>query len=320
MLLIIWALMGISAVLPMWAAIIKATRQLGDSNVQGRLFGILESGRSLVPMLYCFGVIALFNFALTKVGTEEKALNFGIVALCCLMFFSALLIWVAFKPEKREAASLKEQATVVKWSEIKFVLRLPGVWLLALIIFSSYLVYICLSFITPYTTEIYGASTSTAAVLATIRTYGIGIFGAMIAGFIADKAGSTTKVIAISFVLIAGLLMSFFLAPVDKGFLWLVIVLMLLVAFVVFIPRGIYFAVIDEIGIPIKYTGAAVGVASFIGYSPDMFAYAVVGNWLDRYPGISGFHHAFVFMAGVSLAGFVFAAMLYRHIKKKAAE
>ncbi len=314
--LVIWACMGITAVLPMWAAIIKATRRLGDSDVQNRLFGVLESGRSAIPMIYCIGVVAIFNLVVAKSGSEIIGLNVGIISFCILMFISAVLIWIAYKPSEGESKTLKGGTTAVSWSEVKMVIKLPGVWLLAGIIFSSYLVYISLSYITPYTTEIYGASTGTAAILSAIRTYGIGIFGALIAGMIADKAGSTTKVIAVSFVLIAAGLMSFFIAPVGHQYLWIAVIIMLVVAFIIFIPRGIYFAIIDEIGIPVKYTGAAVGVASFIGYSPDMFAYSVIGSWLDSHPGIEGFHRAFIFMSAVSLAGFILSIIAFKYIKK----
>lgn len=314
--LVLWACMGITAVLPMWAAIIKATRRLGDSDVQNRLFGVLESGRSAIPMLYCLGVVAIFNAVVARSGSEVIGLNVGIVSFCSLMFVSAILIWIAYKPKKGESKTLKGETTAVGWSDVKKVIKLPGVWLLAGIIFSSYLVYISLSYITPYTTDIYGASTSTAAVLSAIRTYGIGIFGALIAGFIADKAGSTTKVIAVSFVLIAAGLMSFFVAPVGSRYLWVAIIIMMTVAFIIFIPRGIYFAIIDEIGIPVKYTGAAVGVASFIGFSPDMFAYSIIGSWLDNNPGIEGYHKAFMFMAAVSLLGFIFSIIAFKYIKK----
>lgn len=314
--LVLWACMGITAVLPMWAAIIKATRRLGDSNAQNRLFGVLESGRSAIPMLYCLGVVAIFDVVIAKSGSEVIGLNVGIISFCALMFVSAVLIWIAYKPREGESKTLKGGTTAVGWTDVKKVIKLPGVWLIAGIIFSSYLVYISLSYITPYTTDIYGASTSTAAVLAVIRTYGIGIFGALIAGFIADKAGSTTKVIAVSFVLIAAGLMSFFIVPVGNRYLWVAIIIMMTVAFIIFIPRGIYFAIIDEIGIPVKYTGAAVGVASFIGFSPDMFAYSIIGSWLDNNPGIEGYHKAFMFMAAISLLGFIFSIIAYKYIKK----
>ena len=314
--LVLWACMGITAVLPMWAAIIKATRRLGDSNAQNRLFGVLESGRSAIPMLYCLGVVAIFDVVIAKSGSEVIGLSVGIISFCALMFVSAVLIWIAYKPREGESKTLKGGTTAVGWTDVKKVIKLPGVWLIAGIIFSSYLVYISLSYITPYTTDIYGASTSTAAVLAVIRTYGIGIFGALIAGFIADKAGSTTKVIAVSFVLIAAGLMSFFIVPVGNRYLWVAIIIIMTVAFIIFIPRGIYFAIIDEIGIPVKYTGAAVGVASFIGFSPDMFAYSLIGSWLDNNPGIEGYHKAFMFMAAISLLGFIFSIIAYKYIKK----
>lgn len=88
--LVLWACMGITAVLPMWAAIIKATRRLGDSNAQNRLFGVLESGRSAIPMLYCLGVVAIFDVVIAKSGSEVIGLNVGIISFCALMFVSAV--------------------------------------------------------------------------------------------------------------------------------------------------------------------------------------------------------------------------------------
>ena len=44
-------------------------------------------------------------------------------------------------------------------------------------------------------------------------------------------------------------------------------------------------------------TGAASGLISVLGYAPDTFAYSVMGNWLDKYPGAQGYHYIFIMSA-----------------------
>ena len=51
---IIFILMGISTIITYWSAAIKATRLLGDSSEQGRLFGWQEGLRGLLNALLVF--------------------------------------------------------------------------------------------------------------------------------------------------------------------------------------------------------------------------------------------------------------------------
>ena len=58
--------------------------------------------------------------------------------------------------------------------------------------------------------------------------------------------------------------------------------------------RGIYFAVMEEARIPLISTGAAVGIISIIGFTPDVFMGPLMGFLLDKYPGAPG--HQYVFL------------------------
>lgn len=53
--LLIHILWGITTSLIFWAAMLKATRMAGGSEIQGKLFGILEGGRGLLPMIWGMG-------------------------------------------------------------------------------------------------------------------------------------------------------------------------------------------------------------------------------------------------------------------------
>lgn len=85
---------------------------------------------------------------------------------------------------------------------------------------------------------------------------------------------------------------------------------------VVFSMRAIYFASMDEIQVPREITGSAMSIGSFIGYLPGAFMYAVYGNILDRFAGLSGYRIVFLMMAVFGVCGFLLSTYIIRTIKK----
>lgn len=306
MLILIHVIWAITTSLTYWSAMIKAVSQLGDSKEQGRLYGIFEGGRGLLPIIYGFMILALFN----KMGASQVALKTVINVYAIISVAGGIITLLFFKDSKNTEDSNP------LLSDIVAVIKMPQVWLLAIIIFSSYVQYIAMGYITPYFTEIFKASVSLAAALGLIRIYALAVGAGPFAGFMADKIGSSTKVLFGAFIMIILSLVPFLIIPGDPKFIWLVIAAMVVLGTGVFITRGIYFAAIDEINVPIKYAGAAIGFASFIGFLPEAFVYTLVGNWLDKNPGISGYKIMFTFMIIVSVIGFVACGLLLKNIKK----
>ena len=65
----------------------------------------------------------------------------------------------------------------------------------------------------------------------------------------------------------------------------------------VYALRGIYFALLEESSTPTYLTGAAVGMISLVGYTPEIF-FAPIGNRIiDANPGVVGFQNYFWFLA-----------------------
>ena len=61
--LILWGFFGITSILLFWAALIRATRDWGGHDRQGRAFGLLDGGRGLLAaILASLGVLS-FSFA-----------------------------------------------------------------------------------------------------------------------------------------------------------------------------------------------------------------------------------------------------------------
>lgn len=79
--------------------------------------------------------------------------------------------------------------------------------------------------------------------------------------------------------------------------------------------RGIYFATLSEVGIPLALNGVATGVVSFICYLPDVYFAKVAGIWLDNY-GNRGYDFIWYWTIGCGVLGIVTAIITTRYAKK----
>lgn len=80
----------------------------------------------------------------------------------------------------------------------------------------------------------------------------------------------------------------------------------------IFALRGIYFALLEDNRTPVRYTGAAVGMVSFIGYSPDVFFGPISGRIIDAAPGLPGYQNYYLFLATTAICGLLVVAWLLR--------
>lgn len=68
---------------------------------------------------------------------------------------------------------------------------------------------------------------------------------------------------------------------------------------------GIYFSLLTEGGVPLKVSGLAIGIASTLGYLPEVIAPIVAGNILDTFAGAKGYHIYFGIMIAMAVIGFI---------------
>lgn len=313
--LIIYSLWAIFVSFTFWSAMNKSIRCSGTSEEQGRLFGLIEGARGLFPMMYGFVILAAFNY----LGAGIVGMTWTIRIYSGLCIAGAILTWMFLGKneeikEEKTAEDKIEKRSVIK--DTITVLRYPSVWLISLIIFSSYVCYSAQSYLSPYLSEIFLATPTLVAALGLIRTYGLAIGGGPLGGVASDKFKSTTKILNISFIIILFAIILFLIIPGNPNFLWAVTSAMLLMGFFVFVTRGIYFATIDEMNIPRELSGAAIGFVSFIGFIPDAFIYTLFGSWMDKYPGIPGYKIMFTFLAVFAAIGFIATVALLYLIKK----
>ena len=305
---IIFVLMGVSTIITYWSACIKATRMLGTEEEQGRLFGLQEGLRGVLNAVLVFGMTAAFS----AFADEVKGASAAIKVCSVVVIIIGILNFIFIEDTKKEENS--ESLIEVTKGMFKALL-IPRVWLLVAIVFTAYSMYGLIGYVSIFAQEFYGLSAASAATLGGIR-YLIQGFGGIIGGFIADKLKSRFKVIILGCI---GLALSFgalIFIPENGALCSAVIVDFFIGLFFIYAVRSQYFAVHDDAGIPVHMSGRVSGIASCLGYMPDLFLYTLVGSWMDNY-GRTGYNMTWAYAIGCAIVCIIITFALSRIVKKQ---
>jgi len=299
--LFIYGFWGFTTICLFWAAMIRATRDWGGNEFQGRAFGWLEGGRGSVAAL--LATLAFFMFS--RDGNFRSVILFTSVVTCVCGY----LVWVFVpgRPSERTRTSFKETR-----EGIISLLRLPKIWLLSLIIICAYAGYKITDDFSLFAREVLGLSESNAAGVGTAALW-LRAFIAILAGYLADRYRKTGIIIfGFAITSIGALLFGF---RILDGVIPLILLNLALTAAGIYGVRALYFAVLKEAGIPHFLTGTAVGIVSFAGFVPEIFMGPWMGYLLDRSPGPDGHAHVFLLLSAFSIIGFVAGLLFYKNHK-----
>ncbi len=303
---LLYAVWGISTACIFWSAMIKATRKLAASEEQGRAFGILEGGRNSVDMVTATIFLSIFAFR----GGDSSALSETILLLALILLFLAVLVWTVMKEDRAPEEEAKEERSKHSIKEIIEVMKLPIVWLLAIIILAAYSGLWGAIYFTPYATEVFSLSAVLGGAIGTGKLW-LAFLAAIAAGFIADRMGNAKAVLG-AFILMTFGFLVFGLVPGAPSLVPLLLINVAAITIAVYALRGIYFSLLEQGGIPVAATGMATGIISVIGYTPDIFMPTLGGVILDAYPGSDGYQRLFLLVAALSFLGMIAAYIVYR--------
>lgn len=304
---IIFVLMGVSTIITYWSACIKATRMLGTEDEQGRLFGLQEGLRGILNAVLVFGMTAAFTHFTNEVAGASAAIK--VCSIVVIIIGILNFIFIEDTKKEEDAESLAE----VTKGMFKALL-IPRVWLLVAIIFAAYSVYGLIGYVSIFAQKFYGMTAATAATLGGIR-YLVQGLGGIVGGFIADKVKSRFKVIIGGCIGLAASFGLFILLPSKASLYGAVIANFFVGLFFIYAVRSQYFAVHDDAGIPLNMSGRVSGIASCLGYMPDLFMYTLVGGWMDNY-GRTGYNMTWAYAVVASLLCVVVTFILSRIVKK----
>ncbi|NNC82318.1 MAG: MFS transporter, partial [Flavobacteriales bacterium] len=298
----VYGFWGLTTIFLFWASLMRTTRLIGGEHSQGLSFGLLDGGRGAVAAIIGLIAVGMLSYFLPEdvesadIAQRTAAFQKVILFFCCLVFLTSLLVFFVLRRLSGVEGVAIDSLT---WSEIKGVMSLPAVWLQALIILCAYSGYRVADDISLMAKDVLDYDEVQAAGIGTLSLW-LRPVAAIIAGILADRI-STSKMVLWSFtlMLLGGLAIAF--GPVEQHDTLMVFIGIIATSLGVFAMRGLYFAIMQEGRIPVLYTGTAVGIASIIGYLPDIYMAPLMGILLDSYPGLTG--HRYVFMLLMGFAG-----------------
>lgn len=305
---------GLTSILLFWAAMIKATREWGGPDRQGRAFGILDGGRGLVAAgaasaaVWMFSLVLPANIEALTHLQQQQAIQSVIYLYTAMTLLAAFFIW-CFIPETDKQRSAQIQA----FSGIAVVIRQRAVWLQAMIIICAYCGYKGLDYYALYARDVLAMNEIESAQFTSIAAY-LRPVAAIATGFIVDRY-IASRVIVVFFFVLSGSYLILSLASVPGYGINLIYTNILITFVAVFGIRGVYFALVEETKIAGNVTGTAVGLVSVIGFTPDIFFAPVAGRILDASPGAAGFQNYFLMLSVFAIMGMLASLLLASHKK-----
>ncbi|MFQ7235151.1 MAG: MFS transporter, partial [Enterococcus hulanensis] len=308
-LFLIYALWGVTSLLTFWPALLKIVRMQANEDEQSRAYGIFEGTRGITNVIHMAVATAIFGF-FQKQLTEAMGLRWIIV------FYSVIpiLCGLAFLFLVKEPAPMKEAGAgeKLKMKDIIDVLKMPAIWLIIGMMFTSYTFNMSIYYFTPYASNIIGTSAVFAAIVSMLAQY-CRLVAAPVGGFLADKISKSTIMMCGFIVMALGTLLMISVSGMSGQIqVILLIVAASLVYLAMFSNYGLFFSFMSEGKIPLRLSGIAIGLASTLGYLPEVIAPLVAGNVLDRYEGNSGYFIYFTLMVVMAVVGAILCVIWHR--------
>ena len=306
-LLVIYGAWGIATGLTFWSAHIKLVAMLAKKDQQGKFFGILDGGRGLVEAILATIAITLFAYVISQEsGSTRMALQQVIyLYIGVLLVVSPLVYWFLddfddFDDNDKEIVNTNFVA------DLKTILKHREIWLCAICIVCGYQLFYATYSFSAYLQQNFGL-TAVAVGTITVAKLWMRPIGGITAGFVADWS-NPEKVLSI--LLIAASLSLGIMAflPTNSAVIAMILVV-LLIGFLTYGVRGVYWATLAGCNIPNKSKGLAIGVISMIGYFPEFYLPLISAPLLEQYPGVLGYQIYYLIISGFGFIG-AYAAYL----------
>ena len=321
--LFLWSFFGLTSILLFWAALIRATRDWGGADEQGRAYGLLDGGRGLVAagmasiLVMVLGLT--FPAGYDSLGDQQAALSTVILGYIGVTALAGLFVWFVIPDHRPHKAGRDRDSFSSTIDQISDVLLIRAVWLQALIIVCAYVAYKGFDNYQLFAVEAYGLDDEDATAIVTLASWARP-FAALAAGLLGDRFNASRMILYGFLLLLASdLFFAFATPPAGVAAAWVLLGNTLIACLAIFGFRGLYFALFEEARVPAMLTGTAVGFVSLIGYTPDIFVTLVAGIFIDASPGLEGHQHFFMFLAVFAALGALTSVTLLRMLHPQSA-
>lgn len=304
---------AITTILLLWSVSIKAASLLGSHDEQGKIMGWMEGLRGVGVM--ALAVFTMWVFSLFS-PSDPNSLKAVILIYSSVYILLGILCWFFVKDGFSQRGETSSPAFHL--SDILSVLKISTTWYCSMIIFGVYTIYAILSYSTNYLTEMYAmdlvAASYMGIVINKIFRAMCGPFGGLITTY--SRFKSPTRVIQFLAVISVITLVALLITNQNPRSVAIGIGLILLLAFVCYASRGLYFACIGEARTPAYIMGTTVGICSVIGFLPDVFVYPIVGHWQDTLPTAQAYQNMWLMGLAATCLVIVFTFLLAQNMRR----
>jgi MFS family permease len=309
---LVYCFFGMSTILLMWGSLIKVTHLAGGELNRSSAMGILDSGRGLTAALISSLLVLIISSLYSEIDLktdEHQALQVIYATVIIFNLLIALGIWWSLKDFDANSSRTND------WSMDKtlLVLKNPNVWLLSIIILSSYCGYKSIDNYSIYLVDVQNRTLIESSRFTSI-IFWLRPISAILVGIATDKFHHRYqggRFIVLSLLLLLGSISQFLLAFDLFSQFNLIFYTVLLSASFAYALRAIYFSVFGDLRTSNYLVGTTVGIVSFVGFLPDVFFGLITGHLIDSNPGATGFSYAFTFTALFLLVGSIASALLF---------
>lgn len=313
---LLYGVWGATTILLFWAPLIRATRAWGGVHLPGRAFGFLDGGRGLVAAAIGSGAVTLFSLLMPadvqNASADQRAHAFQQVVYLFsgVTFAAAVLVWFGLPKQTDPSEPIKLNRPL---GAIRRVLKMPTVWMQAIVVVCAYVGYKGLDDVSLYAHEVLEFDEVQAARVGTLSMW-VRPFAAILAGLLADRFGVARMTILslLGFGIGSGVMAAGAFSP---GMTTLFVTTLIGTSAAVFALRGLYFAMMEEGRVPFGDTGTTVGIVSVIGFTPDVFMGPLMGVLLDRWPGELGHRYVFASLAIAAAIGLIASIAFWRTVR-----
>jgi MFS family permease len=258
-----------------WSSLVKLISMLGSADQQGRLFGFLEGIRGVMSSIVGFVGAAIVAAA---IGEQSGVLSImRIYGVLCLVF--AALVLLVVKADREALDAVEKQTVTLR--QLAQAVRNKYTWLIGGTVMMMYAFYTLLGYLTPLLQYGFAVPVVFLGAIGVIRTYVFQFVGGPTGGLLADRVTkSSPAYLRLAFVVAGVCALGFLVLPHEPALVWLAIALMIVLCFAVFTSRGVFWAQVGEVEVPLAQRGGVIGLASGIAYLPDAFLPALGAWWV----------------------------------------
>ena len=243
MAIVAWIGYGIASLLMHYPAHLKVVRLIAGDGQNAKIFGFNEFFIGMAGIIVNAVIVYVFACYASNVAGMQGV----VIATIVLSLVVAAAMYVVLRDVKATSADSSGSGSEERVSGRDFVkvLTSPATWLMGMSIFCVYTCAVTMSYFTPYYTAAFGGTVTVSALLAVIRTHGMKLGGGPVGGLLSDKLGSPSK--ALILVGVFSVLSLVILLVLPGGMPNVFIALTLVIALVVYMGKGSYYAVATDL-------------------------------------------------------------------------